>query len=213
MSEIHYGVVMIDGQWMVISQGLRSGPYPSEADAEAIARRMADQAAGLEVQLHLQDETGNLRLEQHGGDPPAPVQAYDIERFVAAQAPIFKTALSELRAGHKQSHWMWFVFPQLRGLGRSRTAEVYGLASREEARAYLAHATLGPRLEAAVEALGSSPARSLHAVFGSPDDLKFCSSMTLFADIAPQGPFRAALDRWCDGEPDQRTLNLLGNRD
>jgi len=210
MPGIHYGVVMIDGQWMVISQGLRSGPYPSEADAETIARRMADQAAGLEVQLHIQDETGQLRLEQQGGDEPAPVQAFDLERFITAQAPIFATALAELSAGRKQSHWMWFVFPQLRGLGRSQTADFYGLASREEARAYLAHGTLGPRLEAALAALQSSGGGSLRAVFGSPDDLKFRSSMTLFAHLAPEGPFRAALDCWCGGQPDQRTLELLG---
>jgi uncharacterized protein (DUF1810 family) len=211
MSGIHYGVVTIDGQWMVISHGLRSGPYPSEADAEAVARRMADQAAGLAVQLHIQDETGQLHVEQQGGDAPAPTQAFDLERFVTAQTPIFKTALQELSAGRKQSHWMWFVFPQLRGLGRSRTADRYGLDSREEAQAYLDHAVLRQRLEAAVAALQSSPARALHAVFGSPDDLKFRSSMTLFAEVAPEGPYRAALDRWCGGQPDQRTLNLLND--
>jgi len=208
MPGIHYGVVQIDNAWMVISEGLRAGPYLSEAEAEAVARRMADQAAGLEVQLHIQDETGRLRLEQHGGDQPA--QLYDLQRFVTAQDRIFPTALIELSAGHKQGHWMWFIFPQLRGLGSSGAADFYGLACREEARAYLDHSTLGPRLGAAVEALQSSAARSLHDALGSPDDLKFCSSMTLFADIAPQGPFRAALDRWCGGQPDQRTLSLLG---
>jgi len=209
MPGIHYGVVLIEGGWMVISEGLRSGPYPSEAEAELIARRMADQAAGLEVQLHIQDETGRLRLEQQGGDNPAPT--YDLERFVVAQDPIFATVLAELSAGQKQTHWMWFVFPQLRGLGRSATANLYGLQSREEARAYLDHPTLGPRLEAAVGALGSSTGESLRAVFGSPDDLKFRSSMTLFAQVAPQGPYGAALERWCDGQPDQPTLTLLGN--
>jgi len=210
MPGIHYGVVLIENEWMIISEGLRSGPYPSEADAENTARRMADQAAGLEVQLHIQDKTGRLRLEQQGGDPPALV--YDLERFITAQDPVFPTVLAELSAGHKQGHWMWFIFPQLRGLGASRTADFYGLECREEALAYLDHGTLGSRLAAAVEALQSAPARPLHEVLGSPDDLKFCSCMTLFADVAPHGPFRAALDRWCGGQADQRTLSLLGKR-
>lgn len=140
------------------------------------------------------------------GDP------FDLERFVAAQGPVFDAALAELRAGRKRSHWMWFVFPQLKGLGVSPTAQFYGLGSAAEARAYLAHPVLGPRLEAAVAALAASPGRSLRAVFGTPDDLKFRSSMTLFAEVAPAGPYRAALDRWCDGEPDPKTLALLGVR-
>ena len=206
MPGIHYGIVQIDGDWMVISEGLRSGPYPSEAQAERIARRMADQAAGLEVQLHIQDETGQLHLDRHVGDTPA---TFDLDRFVTAQAPIYEAALKELSAGRKQSHWMWFVFPQLRGLGLSPTADRYGLASLEEAKAYVGHPTLGPRLEAAVGALSSSPSRSLQAVFGSPDDLKFRSSMTLFAQAAPEGPFWTALHRWCEGRADERTLGLL----
>ncbi len=207
MPGIHYGVVQIDGAWMVISQGLRTGPYPSEAEAEQIARRMADQAAGLEVQLHIQDETGQLHLDRHGGDAPA--QPYDLERFVTAQAPIYEIALKELSAGRKQSHWMWFIFPQLRGLGHSAMADHFGLQSLEEAKAFLRHPTLGPRLEAAITALSSSPGASLHAVFGSPDDLKFRSSMTLFAHAAPQGPFWSALRRWCEGRVDERTTALL----
>jgi len=210
MPGIHYGVVQIDGGWMVISQGLRSGPYPSEAEAERIARRMADQAAGLEVQLHIQDETGQLHLDTHGGDAPAPAaRTYDLERFVTAQAPIYEAALKELSAGRKQSHWMWFVFPQLRGLGRSAMAERYGLESLEEAKAYLGHPTLGTRLEAAISALSSSPVGSLRAVFGNPDDLKFRSSMTLFAQASPEGPFWPALRRWCEGRVDERTVGLL----
>jgi len=170
---------------------------------------MADQAAGLEVQLHIQDKTGQLHLDRHGGDAPSPPAAYDLERFVTAQAPIYETALKELSAGRKQSHWMWFIFPQLRGLGHSAMADRYGLESLEEAKAYLNHPTLGPRLEAAISALSSSPGQSLRAVFGSPDDLKFRSSMTLFSQAAPEGPFWPMLRRWCDGRVDGRTMELL----
>jgi uncharacterized protein (DUF1810 family) len=134
---------------------------------------------------------------------------FDLARFVNAQAGTFEAALGELRAGRKRSHWMWFVFPQLRGLGHSSTAQFYGLSGLDEAAAYLAHPVLGPRLEAAVAAVQASPAASLNALFGAPDDLKFRSSMTLFAAAAPQGPYQGALDRWCGGEPDARTLALL----
>jgi uncharacterized protein (DUF1810 family) len=133
---------------------------------------------------------------------------YDLDRFVVAQAPVFETAIAELRAGRKRSHWMWFVFPQLKGLGLSSTAQHFGIASLDEARAYLDHPVLGPRLDLATRAVIAAPAPSLHALFGSPDDMKFRSSMTLFQKVRPE-PFRAALERWCDG-PDERTLRLLG---
>lgn len=137
---------------------------------------------------------------------------YDLQRFVDAQAPVFDTALAELRAGQKRSHWMWFVFPQLRGLGRSPTARHYGIASLEEARAYRAHPVLGPRLEEATRAVLSVRDRTLHAVFGSPDDMKFRSSMTLFARAGEGdgGVCRQALERWCGGVEDPATLSLLG---
>lgn len=134
-------------------------------------------------------------------------------RFVAAQAGVFQTALEELRTGRKKSHWMWFVFPQLKGLGLSRTAQIYAIGTIDEARAYVRHRVLGPRLEAAVAAVQASPAEDLSALFGWPDDQKFCSSMTLFAIAEPQGPYRGALDRWCEGRPDPRTLALLGEND
>ena len=136
--------------------------------------------------------------------------AYDLQRFVDAQDGIFATALTELKAGRKRSHWMWFVFPQLRGLGLSSTARLYGLASLEEAAAYLAHPLLGVLLRQATLAVQDSPAASLNALLGSPDDLKFRSSMTLFDAAEGKGPWRAALERWCRGEPDPRTLALLG---
>jgi uncharacterized protein (DUF1810 family) len=135
---------------------------------------------------------------------------FDLQRFLSAQAGAYDAALQELRSGRKQSHWMWFVFPQLKGLGQSATARRYGIASLEEARAYLAHPVLGARLVQAVQAAATSGAVSLHALFGTPDDLKFRSCMTLFAAADPAGPYRDGLLRWCGGEPDARTLALLG---
>jgi uncharacterized protein (DUF1810 family) len=134
---------------------------------------------------------------------------FDLARFVSAQAGVFERAVDELRTGAKRGHWMWFIFPQLKALGRSPTAQHYGIASLDEASAYLEHPILGPRLEAAVAAAQFSRTRDLHALFGSPDDLKFRSCMTLFAVAAPEGPYNAALDRWCDGQPDPATLDLL----
>lgn len=136
---------------------------------------------------------------------------FDLEPFVTAQEPVFDTVLSELRAGRKRSHWMWFIFPQLRDLGRSSMAEYYGIGSIAEARAYLAHPVLGPRLDLCTRTVLEVEAASLHAIFGSPDDMKFRSSATLFAVAAGESknPFQRALDRWCDGQPDERTLALL----
>ncbi|ADH87743.1 Protein of unknown function DUF1810 [Ancylobacter novellus DSM 506] len=136
---------------------------------------------------------------------------YDLKRFVSAQETVFDTAVAELRAGRKRSHWMWFIFPQLRGLGRSPTAEFYGIGSLKEARAYLAHPVLGPRLERATQAVPLESGRSLHDIFGSPDDMKFRSSMTLFALAcdAPDSVFRRALDLGCAGDMDKATLALL----
>jgi uncharacterized protein (DUF1810 family) len=138
------------------------------------------------------------------GDP------FDLQRFVDAQAGVHDQALREIRAGRKTSHWMWFVFPQLRGLGNSPTAVFYGLASLDEARVYLAHPLLGPRLrECAAAAAGlKSTAR---AVFGTPDDLKLRSSLTLFEAAAPDEPvFGQALDVLCDGVRDPRTQERIG---
>ncbi len=138
------------------------------------------------------------------GDP------FNLERFVTAQAPVFAAALDELKAGQKRSHWMWFVFPQLRGLGHSSMAQFYGIGSLNEARTYLAHPVLGPRLILCTEMVLAVEGRSVHAIFGSPDDLKFCSSMTLFALAAGEGEnsFRRALDRYCNGRLDARTVAL-----
>jgi uncharacterized protein (DUF1810 family) len=135
---------------------------------------------------------------------------FRLQRFVDAQAPVFARVQAELRAGEKRSHWMWFVFPQLAALGLSPTAKFYGITSRDEAVAYLAHPVLGPRLRDCIALVNAIEGRSAHAIFGSPDDLKFRSCATLFAAIAPGDPvFRQALDRYFEGEPDPRTLVLL----
>lgn len=142
----------------------------------------------------------------------ADVDPFDLERFISAQTDKFAVALQELRAGLKQSHWMWFVFPQLRGLGVSPMAHRFGITGLEEARAYLAHPVLAPRLELTTAAVLDVVGRSLGEIFGSPDDMKFRSSMTLFEQAAGEGnpQFRAALDRFCGGRKDDRTVALLG---
>ncbi|RAI60917.1 DUF1810 domain-containing protein [Roseicella frigidaeris] len=139
-----------------------------------------------------------------------PSDPFDLARFVAAQEPVLDQVRAELAAGRKQSHWMWFVFPQLRGLGQSAMARHYGLAGLAEAAAYLAHPLLGPRLLDCTGLVNRVEGRSAHAVFGSPDDMKFRSCMTLFAAARPAEPaFGDALRRYCDGQPDPRTLALL----
>jgi uncharacterized protein (DUF1810 family) len=140
-----------------------------------------------------------------------PEDAQNLQRFVDAQAEVFDLALSELRTGRKRTHWMWFIFPQLRGLGLSPTSEFYGLASLDEARAYLAHPVLGPRLATCISAVLSSGEASVHRIFGSPDDMKLRSSLTLFdkASAQPENLHRQALRRFFDDAPDRRTLDLL----
>src|SRR4029077_4274351 len=136
---------------------------------------------------------------------------FNLARFVAAQATVIETVLAELRRGRKQSHWMWFVFPQLRGLGHSSTAQLYGVNSLAEARAYLAHPVLGPSLELCTETVNEIVGSSLFVIFGSPDDMKFRSCATLFSIAAEDAnsPFRHALDRWCEGRPDEATMALI----
>ncbi|MEC5322826.1 DUF1810 domain-containing protein [Aurantimonas sp. A3-2-R12] len=136
---------------------------------------------------------------------------FDLARFVRAQAPVFDTVVDELSAGQKRSHWMWFIFPQLRGLGRSSLAEFYGIGSLDEARAYLADPVLGPRLVLCTQTVLGVRDRTLRAIFGSPDDMKFRSSMTLFAQAveAEESPFALALQRYCDGRMDEKTLARL----
>lgn len=138
------------------------------------------------------------------------VDPFKLERFVSAQERTYATALAELRAGKKRSHWMWFVFPQLSGLGTSPTATFYGVVSIEEAQAYLAHPKLGVRLVESFEATLEHADRGLRDIFGSPDDMKFRSSATLFAQASPDGDvFDRALQAFSAGERDPMTLALL----
>ena len=135
---------------------------------------------------------------------------HDLQRFVDAQESVIDDAKRELRSGRKRSHWMWFVFPQMAGLGRSQRSQYYGIASRAEAAAYLDHPVLGPRLRECTEIVNTVEGRSANEVFGSPDDLKFRSSMTLFDAVADDPePFRMALEEYYDGDPDPKTLELL----
>jgi len=137
---------------------------------------------------------------------------FDLARFVEAQADTYATALAEIRQGRKQSHWMWFVFPQLSGLGMSEMANRYGIRSREEAMAYLAHPQLGARYRECVQALQHLDQTDAVRVFGSIDARKLQSSLTLFDSVEPARLFSAALDRWYGGQPDARTLTLLDER-
>jgi uncharacterized protein (DUF1810 family) len=135
---------------------------------------------------------------------------FHLDRFLRAQAPVYAQALAELRAGAKRSHWIWFIFPQLKGLGRSERAIYFGIDSLEEAQAYLHHPLLGPRLIECTGAVNGVEGRTIHQIFGSPDDLKFRSSATLFARAA-EAPavFNEALRKYFDGEADPRTVELL----
>lgn len=135
---------------------------------------------------------------------------FDLNRFVRAQAGVYSTALAELKAGCKRSHWMWFIFPQIDGLGQSETARRYSIKSLAEARAYLAHPVLGTRLVACTEALLALEGPSARQIFGRPDDMKLLSSMTLFARISPAASgFSAVLEKYFGGTRDQRTIELL----
>nr|WP_298105780.1 DUF1810 domain-containing protein [uncultured Shinella sp.] len=137
---------------------------------------------------------------------------FDLARFIKAQDPVFEIVLEELRMGRKSSHWMWFIFPQLRGLGRSPMARFYGIASLDEARAYLAHTVLADRLHRVTEMMLRLHGVSARDVLGSPDDLKFHSSMTLFhaADGRDDPVFRQALKQYFNDRPDEHTRAMLG---
>lgn len=136
---------------------------------------------------------------------------FDLERFVEAQQPVYARVLGELRAGHKTSHWMWFVFPQIQGLGGSPMAIRYAIASLAEARAYLDHPVLGPRLRECCEILEGPEGRTAEAIFGYPDVLKLRSSLTLFSRAAGErdSVFDALLEKYYEGQPDLQTLALI----
>ena len=134
---------------------------------------------------------------------------FDLDRFVQAQAPVYAKVVAELSAGRKQGHWMWFIFPQIAGLGFSAMSQRYAIASRREAEAYLAHAVLGPRLIACTKLVLAVEGRTIHAILGAPDDAKFRSSMTLFASVSDNPVFAAALDRYFAGRRDDATCGIL----
>ncbi len=135
---------------------------------------------------------------------------YNLQRFVNAQNPVFEQACSELREGRKKGHWMWFVFPQLEGLGHSWTARRFGISSRQEAEAYLQHSILGPRLRECTRLVNLVEGRSIEQIFGYPDNLKFRSSMTLFARVASDNEvFVNALQKYFCGQSDRLTLERL----
>jgi uncharacterized protein (DUF1810 family) len=138
------------------------------------------------------------------GDP------FDLQRFLDAQAPVFDQVRAELRQGRKLTHWIWFIFPQIAGLGRSAMAAKYALASLAEAQAYLAHPVLGPRLRGCTELVNDVEGRSIAEILGPPDDMKFCSSMTLFARATGENQvFVEALQKYFGGEADPLTLEKI----
>jgi uncharacterized protein (DUF1810 family) len=139
-----------------------------------------------------------------GSDDP-----YHLDRFVEAQAENYARALAELRAGEKRSHWMWYVFPQIDGLGRSPMSRRYSIKSAAEARAYLDHSVLGPRLRECFVAVYDIPGRSAREIFGSPDDMKLRSCATLFASVSGDNVFERVLEKYFDGKPDQKTLEAI----
>ena len=145
------------------------------------------------------------RADSTGGSDP-----FQLSRFVKAQDQIYDRALAELKSGRKRSHWMWFVFPQIEGLGFSATTQYYSIKSLEEARRYLDHPVLGKRLRESTETILALEGLSASSIFGYPDDLKLKSSMTLFAGVAEgQSVFMRVLEKYYQGNPDERTVAIL----
>ncbi len=136
---------------------------------------------------------------------------FELQRFVDAQAEVYSRVVTELRQGRKRSHWMWFIFPQLSGLGHSAMAQRFAIASREEAAAYLAHPILGPRLRECTALINAIEGRTIREILGTPDDLKFCSSMTLFGAVSGEAEFTKAIAKYYGGMQNQRTLDLLAS--
>jgi uncharacterized protein (DUF1810 family) len=152
-----------------------------------------------------------MKTPIEGAGQPIPEDSFDLIRFVTAQVGIFETALSELRGGQKQTHWMWFIFPQLDGVGHSPMARKYGIRSLDEAQAYLDHPLLGTRLRESCQVILAINGKSAFEIFGSPDDMKLRSSMTLFSLVRnPTAEFTLVLNKYFGGDPDPRTLELLG---
>ncbi len=148
----------------------------------------------------------------HSTDSPRTDDPFHLSRFVEAQEHDFNRALAEIQSGRKRSHWMWYIFPQFDGLAFSSTSEFYAIKSIDEAKAYLNHPILGPRLHQCAEAALGVEGRSATEIFGSPDDLKLRSCATLFACVSPPGSvFERLLEKYYGGQRDERTLRLLGN--
>ena len=146
-----------------------------------------------------------LRCDHFPVDDP-----HNLARFLDAQAPVYERVLDELRAGRKRSHWIWFIFPQVAGLGQSEMSEWYAIASLDEAQAYLAHSVLGARLRECSESVLAVQDRSIHEIFGSPDDMKFRSCMTLFNRAVPaEQAFEQCLQKYFNDEEDSQTLRFL----
>jgi len=137
---------------------------------------------------------------------------FDLQRFVDAQAPVYPRVLAELRQGRKQSHWMWFIFPQIAGLGHSPMAQRFAIASCAEALAYLGHGVLGSRLRECTALVNAVEGRTINEILGSPDDLKFRSSMTLFGAVSSEALFAQAIAKFYGGVVDQQTMGLLDRR-
>jgi len=172
------------------------GCHPSSVGADSIARPIDSDWA-----------SAGSAIDDAGTDMDDP---YNLRRFVEAQEPVYAHVLAELRAGSKRSHWMWFIFPQIAGLGHSETARHFAISSREEAAAYLEHPILGPRLRKCCLLATLVEGRSARQIFGTPDDLKFRSSLTLFAEVASDNAiFKTALQKFFSGEPDALTLERL----
>lgn len=141
------------------------------------------------------------------------IDPHNLKRFLEAQAGVYEQVLGELRAGRKRSHWIWFIFPQIAGLGHSPTAQRYAIRSLSEAEAYMQHPVLGARLRECTAVVNHTEGSSIHQIFGSPDDLKFRSSMTLFAQAANDNElFLAALKKYFSGEPDALTLERIASQ-
>ncbi len=150
-------------------------------------------------------QQGDDVVSENSSDP------HDLTRFVRAQENDYPRALEEIQRGQKRSHWMWYIFPQLAGLGQSSISQRYSIKSLAEAKAYLKHPVLGPRLSECCEAMLKLEGRSAHTIFGSPDDMKLRSCATLFAQVSPPGSvFHRLLDEYFAGQPDQQTLRLVG---
>ena len=141
-------------------------------------------------------------------------EIHNLSRFLDAQEDVYDRALAEIRSGRKRSHWMWYIFPQIEGLGFSSTSRLYAIKSIAEAKAYLGHPVLGPRLIECTEAVLGVEGRSAYDIFGSPDEMKLRSCATLFACVSPEGSvFHRLLDKYFQGTGDEKTLRLLGIAD